>query len=316
MKLSIIIPTLGRPTLQQVLKGIEECKHFELIRPEVLVVFDGAMKLIKSLHNRFPYVRFLKNNNTTGGSSAARNVGMDHATGDVIAFIGDDTVPTKLWLTRVTEFHEKYPQASIGLLGKVSWPPQLAKDPFHAWLEDNAQFTFEQIRRHGANWRHFYASNVSVKRRFIKDKRFSPKFLGWGFEDAELGYRLEKEGLRLSFDESCEVLHNHRQTLEGLCKNFRSARKNARVFERLHPEVKLLPRGGKRVALKCLIGLSRLSPKFLSPRTYWWREWKKAWLGGDSEQGGKREHKKWGRRKKLNMVSKEERFQNLRIEDF
>ena len=247
---SIIIPTLERPSLQDVLDGIKACEGYEDIVPEILVT----------------------KNKTT---SRARNKGLDHASGDIIVFLGDDTIPKKDWLQKVVAFHETHPEPEAVLLGKVSWPEKLAADPFHQWLEQNAQFQWQKLKKQNNSYHFFYTSNISLKKSFIDEEHFSDDFVGWGFEDTEFGYRLSKKGMQLFYDETCEVLHDHEQTLEGVIKNTKLARKNAEIFEKLHPEVNILPRGLKKIILQITLILSW--PFQFLPRVRWWRKWKKAW---------------------------------------
>jgi GT2 family glycosyltransferase len=276
MKLSIIIPTIGRKTLQRVLSALVRSNDFESIAPEIIVVRDAVEgAFLSQLETEFPQVTFLttKEKSYSGG---ARNVGLDKATGEVIIFLGDDTIPKPNWLKGVLNFHQSHPQKEAALLGKISWVPELVCDPFHQWLENNAQFAFSSIRKKGADWRHFYTSNISLKKELIGTERFSDQFTGWGFEDTEFGYRLSQKGMKISFEPECEVLHDHEQSLEQVLNQSQNARNNAVIFETLHPEISILPRGGKKILLQCLILFSHLIP---TQKMKWWREWKKAWLG-------------------------------------
>lgn len=275
MKLSIIIPTVGRSTLREVLFGLMNSKNFEKIDPEIIVVRDAVEgDFLAKQEKDFPKVKFLctLEKACAGG---ARNLGIENSTGEVIVFLGDDTIPQKDWLERVFAFHREKNNKDDVLLGKVSWTAELAKDEFHHWLENNAQFAFSAIERHGANWRHFYTSNISLKRELIGEDRFSDKFIGWGFEDTEFGYRLVKKGMKIFYDATCEVFHDHKQEEEKVWEQTRNSRKNAVIFEKLHPEVKILPCAGKVFALNVLIALSHLVP---TKKAAWWRKWKKAWL--------------------------------------
>ncbi|MBT6831843.1 glycosyltransferase family 2 protein [bacterium] len=279
MKISIIIPTLGRPTLPKVLEGIFACRNFEKFQPEILVIVDGKHdqnfeKLIKKFEQR---IRILETQKSAG-ASGARNSGIENATGDVVVFIGDDTIPTAEWLVRLERFHRINPEREAALLGKVSWTPELATDKFHRWLENHAQFAFRAIEKSEADWRHFYTSNISVKKSLIGDDRFSEKFIGWGFEDIEFGFRLGEKSLKLSYDRDCEVLHEHRQTPEQVWKNTKNSRKNALIFEELHPELEVLPRGNRRKILKLVLLVALFFAPFWKP-AQWWYDWKKSWLG-------------------------------------
>lgn len=275
MKISIIIPTVGRSTLREVLFGLMNSQNFEKIAPEIIVVRDAVEgEFLVKQEKDFPKVKFLctLEKAYAGG---ARNLGIEKSTGEVIAFLGDDTIPQKDWLERVSVFHSEKINKNDVLLGKVSWAPDLATDSFHHWLENNAQFAFKSIAKYGANWRHFYTSNISLKRELIGKERFSDKFIGWGFEDTEFGYRLFQKGMKISYDAKCEVLHDHEQQIEKVWEQTRNARQNAVVFESLHPEVHILPCPKKIAVLEIMIVLSYLIP---TQKMKWWREWKKAWL--------------------------------------
>lgn len=276
MKISIIIPTIGRSTLREVLFGVMNSQSFEKIDPEIIVVRDAVEgEFLAKQEKDFPKVKFLctLEKAYAGG---ARNLGIEKSTGEVIAFLGDDTIPQSDWLERVMSFHSAKKNKDDVLLGKVSWTPDLAKDNFHHWLENNTQFAFSSIEKEGADWRHFYTSNISLKKELIGNDRFSDKFVGWGFEDTEFGYRLFKKGMKISYDAKCEVLHDHKQKISNVWEQTRNARKNAEVFESLHPEISLIPRGKKRVLLKIAIFLSYLIP---AQKMKWWRKWKRSWLG-------------------------------------
>ncbi len=284
MKFSIIIPTIGRETLPEVLQEIAKQTQEVKNEVEVIVVFDNVKPNISKNEEQKIYTT--KSKSFSGGS---RNLGIEKSTGDILIFIGDDTIPADNWLKKVTDFHLQNPEPNIGLLGKVSWSRELANDPFYKFLENGPQFNFSKIKSQNiplikgdrgilkqANWRFFYTSNISVKKEFIGNERFSDQFTGWGFEDSEFGYRLEKKGLQLIYDKNAEVLHNHPQEWENVLKNVENSRINAQIFEQLHPEVKVLPSGFKKIILKLLIIVSVLVAPF-SQKVRWWREWKKVW---------------------------------------
>lgn len=272
MKLSIIIPTVGRETLAEVLQGIRACDGFEEIKPEVIVVFDG----VGTCHGMsLPKIKILETGKASG-ASVARNIGIENATGDVIAFLGDDTIPTKNWLREIYNFHTQHADENVVLLGKVSWTEKLSKDSFHQWLLNHAQFDYKNIKKHGPTWRHFYTSNISLKKSFIGKTKFPEDFEGWGFEDIAFGYELAQKDMWMWYDEKCEVLHDHEQTLEQVIKNTRNARKNAEKFEKKY-DMKILPRGGKLWLLKFALFLTLFFAPF-SKKLRWWRAWKKAWI--------------------------------------
>lgn len=275
MKISIIIPTLGRSTLKPVLESLFRSKNLERFEMEILVVFDGQKPSTFFVHDT--RVKLLE----TGSkrfASGARNLGLNKATGEIIAFLGDDTLVDPCWLAYTIAWHQQYPNENEALLGRIFWVDSLATDPFHQWLESQAQFDFKKLDK-GAkpDWRHFYTANISLKKLMIGSCRFSEKFSGWGFEDAEFGYRLEAKGLSLFYEPSVKVYHDDKQNLGRMIDQTKSARLNAFVFESLHPEIKILPTGLKKILLRELIVWAKIF-QFV-PQVRWWCAWKKAWLG-------------------------------------
>lgn len=283
MKYSIIIPTIGRESLKTVLKGISECEGFEETKLEILVIFDGRpvdMELsnyIKGIH--------LFSTDRQVYAGGARNVGIELATGDILIFIGDNGVPDKNWLKGIVNFHKTNSKSDRGLLGKTTWKDETT---FTEFLENGPQFDYKGIKKSGATWRHFYACNVSLKKSFLKKAKsekpvansliqFNTNFTGWGFEDAEFGYQLEQKGFNLSYNERLVIYRLDTPNIDLVVAKTASSRTNAQIFEQLHPEVKILPRGLKKGLLKVLIiGASFLGT--FSQKIKWWGQWKKAWI--------------------------------------
>jgi glycosyltransferase involved in cell wall biosynthesis len=83
--LSVVIPTIGRRSLEKAVKSALD----NLAHTEVIVVVDRASELenVKLLLKGLP-CRIVRGRGI--GSAAARNTGMDLATGDFLAFLDDD----------------------------------------------------------------------------------------------------------------------------------------------------------------------------------------------------------------------------------
>lgn len=95
---SVIVVSRGRPdALLRCLAGIEQLDHpaFELV---VVADPDGVAALGRAdLADRVKCVGY-----DTANISAARNLGLQVAAGDVVVFIDDDAVPEPTWLGRLT----------------------------------------------------------------------------------------------------------------------------------------------------------------------------------------------------------------------
>ncbi|MCB9809598.1 glycosyltransferase family 2 protein [Candidatus Peribacteria bacterium] len=301
MQLSILIPTLGRQTLQPVLFALTRCDGWATVQPEVVVVLDAPQvtdrQVWEQTQARYAHVLQMRFLESTGADrSAARNIAIDAARGEVLCFLGDDTLPTPAWLQHLTGFFMSHPEPTTALLGTALWTPVLLADPFHRWLLGSVQFqlpayqsAFTRVWRgiqgyYYPTWRDFHTACVAVPRALLGEERFSERFTGWGFEDTELGYRLWQRGMQLHYLPEWTVYHDHLQTPEAVWQRTRESRHNAAIFESLYPELPILPRGVKRTVLTFILqllrplvwGCERLG---LAPRLRWWYCWKRAWLG-------------------------------------
>ena len=99
MKLSFIIPCYnGADTLQRSVESVI-CQNIDDY--EILIVNDGStdntLEVAKKIAIKHPQVDVL--NKPNGGVSSARNLGIDHATGDYIVFLdADDEFDSNFWL--------------------------------------------------------------------------------------------------------------------------------------------------------------------------------------------------------------------------
>jgi len=207
--LTVIIPTYNRrDTLLKCLKALthqscsKECFEIILVDDGSTDGTDGA---IHSWMDQKPCdVKYFQQENR--GPAAARNVGIRNAKGQVLLFLGDDVIPNNNLLEEHMEWHKRFGADNSAMLGFVTWSPELEITPFMQWLENGGpQFSFRSIKDknnvNGAVF--FYTSNISVKRCFLleNDELFDEDFPYAAHEDSELGYRLSKKGLMLTYNE-------------------------------------------------------------------------------------------------------------------
>lgn len=94
LTISVIIPTFNRAHF--VCEAVESLLLQTQVPDEIIVVDDGStdntIDALQELQTRAEVLRVL--NNPSKGRSSARNTGIDHSTGSVIAFLDDDdTLP-------------------------------------------------------------------------------------------------------------------------------------------------------------------------------------------------------------------------------
>jgi GT2 family glycosyltransferase len=239
VEISVVIPTYNRmDLLSRVLEAIETQR--EAPAYEVVVVDDGssdgtADRLARS---SFPFpVRVVSQSNR--GPAAARNRGIDLATGRIIAFLGDDTIPEPDWLAMHARAHHDRP-ATSAVIGYTRWHGRLRVNPFLRYInEEGLQFGYALIEdREDVPFNFFYSSNVSVRRELLLAERFDERFPYAAWEDTELSYRLTRRcGMRLGYCPEAVTAHDHAITLQRFMTRQEKAGYSAVLFARLHPEL-------------------------------------------------------------------------------
>jgi glycosyltransferase involved in cell wall biosynthesis len=193
---SVVIPTYNRlPILEKCLRALERQQLREdsaITGYEVVLVDDGStdgtLEWLEAHKSEFPHVRSLAQDHM--GPAAARNLGVEQATGDTIIFIDSDLVVTEHFL-----------QAHADAL--VEGEQKLGSDRLftYGWVINTCNFdnpTSEPYKITDFSAAYFATGNVAIARKWLeKAGLFDTRFQLYGWEDLELGVRLKQLGLKL-----------------------------------------------------------------------------------------------------------------------
>ena len=186
---SIVIPTYDRkPILEKCLTALETQDYSG--QYEVVVVDDGSTDgTVDWLRETiFPHIRLICQDHK--GPSAARNLGVEHAKGDIIIFIDSDLVVLPGFLSA----HDAKLQQGRRDTGG---------DRFFTYgrVVNTANFdnpTSEPYKITDYSAAFFATGNVAIARHWlIEAGLFDTGFQLYGWEDLELGVRLKNLGLTL-----------------------------------------------------------------------------------------------------------------------
>jgi glycosyltransferase involved in cell wall biosynthesis len=193
--LSVVIPTYDRlPILTKCLRALEDQQYDPQVIAgyEVVVVDDGSrdgtIEWLRSHNAEFPHVKLLEQAHC--GPSAARNLGVEQATGDTIIFIDSDLVVTNVFLQ------------SHGLVLRQG-QADLGSDRFFTYgrVINTANFespTSEPYKVTDFSAAFFATGNVAIAKHWLVEAGlFDTGFQLYGWEDLELGVRLKNLGLKL-----------------------------------------------------------------------------------------------------------------------
>lgn len=279
---SVIVPTYERmdvlPEVLDAIEAQEDAPPFELV-----VVDDGSGDETPDfLEGRTFTVPSRVLRQANAGPSAARNAGVAAARGRRVAFLGDDTVPSKGWLGAHAAAHEaRGGGPELAVIGYTSWHPRLRVTPFLDYINEHGlQFGYALIDdREDVPFNFFYTSNLSLDRQMLLDEPFDERFPYPAWEDIEVSYRLKNRGLRLIYEPAATVAHDHPTTLSRFSSRQEKAGYSAVVFYRLHPELggflglgpdgpPELPSRGRQVLREILARALQLLPGTRSPRLW------------------------------------------------
>jgi GT2 family glycosyltransferase len=235
VRLSIVIPTLGRPdSLRRVLERLDRQDVTDF---EVLVVRDARDTSGSPRIRSTPLFPLRELVGHEPGASAARNDGWRAASAPLVLFLGDDILPRPGLVGEHLAWHEGHPEPNVGVLGLVKWARDLRVTPFMRWLETGIQFDYSGVHGIEAGWGRFYTANVSVKRSLLErvdgfDERF-----GYLYEDTEIAYRMSQLGFRLLLNRAALGEHLHATTLEDYRRRVSDVAVAERRFVEKHPDI-------------------------------------------------------------------------------
>lgn len=216
--IAVVIPTYNRwDCLEVTLDAL--CEQ-ERLPDEVIVVDDGSTDgtsdKLEAWENGkdlpFSFKRFRQEN---AGPAKARNFGVQQAQSDIVAFLGDDTIPAPDWVKQHIDQQNSLDEG-CAVVGYTGWDADhMRVTPFLRYINGRgAQFGYD-LMRDGAvcPFTCFYTSNLSLPRSYLQAEPFDEQFRYAGWEDAEVGYRLGFRGMRVVYRRAAVTRHRHQTTV-------------------------------------------------------------------------------------------------------
>ena len=216
----------GSKTLDGCLKSLQKLNYPDY---EVVVVDDGSKDSVPEICKRYDYIRYFRQDNK--GLSAARNVGMDLANGEIIAYTDDDCFADEDWLYFLVGKLLESDATGVGgpnLLPTHDGPVAACVSaspgtPAHILVDDSVA---EHVP--GCNMA-FWADRL----RSIGG--FDPAYRAAG-DDVDVCWRLQEEGDHIVYSPAAMVWHHRRSTVKAYLGQQRGYGIAEALLKRKHPE--------------------------------------------------------------------------------
>jgi GT2 family glycosyltransferase len=192
----------GQATIRDTLEALARVDYPDY---EVIVVDDGSTDATAAIARSYG-AKVVSTPNQ--GLSAARNVGMHAASGEIVAYIDDDAYPEPDWLTHLVRGFRQGGWCGVG--GPNLLPPEdgptaecvanAPGGPCHVLLDDREA-------------EHIPGCNMAFRKSWLERiGGFDPQFRSAG-DDVDLCWRLQEAGGRLGFHPAAVVWHHRRGSI-------------------------------------------------------------------------------------------------------
>jgi glycosyltransferase involved in cell wall biosynthesis len=236
LELSIVIPTYNRlDTLRYVIPSLLDQRTprdaYELLICDSNST-DGTAEYLAQVHSEHPNVRHLPG--AYNGRAMARNAGIEQARGGVVLFNDSDIIADPGLLEAHLAHHRAEPGVAV-----VGWEVQVNSIADYEFKRDHPEKRgcLHPPSRKKLSWLYFLTGNASVRRDdLLRAGSFDESFTGYGHEDLELGYRLQKAGIRILYEPRAVNYHCQDVPHEGQVEKMKLAGRSTVRFYRKHPD--------------------------------------------------------------------------------
>jgi GT2 family glycosyltransferase len=207
IRVSVIIPTFNRPSRLGACLAALARSSYPRSSFEVIVVDDGGE------HDLDPLIANVGQNldvravaQSNGGPASARNLGVMHARGDLLAFTDDDCLPERDWLSALADRFARDPSRIYG--GHTI--NALPKNVYSTASQSLIDYLYGYYNADPERARFFSSNNIAMSREaFLELGGFDSGFPLASGEDRDLCDRWLRLGRRMSFAPEARVLHHH-----------------------------------------------------------------------------------------------------------
>jgi len=235
-EISVVVPTYNRlDTLREVVPTFLAQdiapERFEMLVCDSMST-DGTREYLAGVGAQHPNIRHLPG--PYDGRAMARNAGIREARGAVVLFNDSDILASPDLLTQHLRHHQAGRKVAV-----VGWEVQVKDLADYAYKRDHveARGHLHPPTRKTLSWLYFLTGNASVRRDdLLAVGSFDESFTGYGHEDLELGYRLQKAGVTILYEPKAVNYHCQDVPHDDQKEKMKLAGRSTVRFFRKHPD--------------------------------------------------------------------------------
>jgi O-antigen biosynthesis protein len=225
-RISVVVCSYnGQRTIRDCLEGLLELEYPDF---EVIVVDDGSTDMTSAIAREYGFGLITTPHR---GLSHARNVGIEAATGEIVAFIDDDARPDPHWLTYLAVTFLRTDHVGVG--GPNIAP---AGDGVVAECVANSPGGPVHVLLSDQEAEHIPGCNMAFRKAGLQAiGGFDPQFRAAG-DDVDMCWRLRQAGGTLGFSPAAMVWHHRRNSVRAYWRQQQGYAMAEVLLERKWPE--------------------------------------------------------------------------------